>query len=57
MSDSFAFFRSRDLGKVLQVETGREDDVALQQLDGLGELVLQVSVADVLGSLKEGKKR
>ena len=35
----------------LEVEAGGEDDVSLEQLDGLTELVLQLRVPDVFARL------
>ncbi len=37
--------------KKSQVQTGGKDDVPLEKLDRLGELVLQLCVADVLAGL------
>ena len=38
----------------LEVEAGGEDDVPLEELDGLAELVLQLRVPDVLARLGGG---
>lgn len=35
------------------VETGGEHDVALEKFDGVAEFVLEVGVANVLGSLAQ----